>query len=231
MLPDSIDLVIFDCDGVLVDSEILSVEVDRRLLAEFGWHLTHEQIVHRFVGRSSAHFRAELESHLGRALPDDWEERYLPWYDEAFERDLVAVPGVEHAIERIPWLMCVASSGPHEKIRRTLGLTGLHARFEGRIFSATEVAEGKPAPDLFLHAASRMGVGPSRCVVIEDSRFGVAAARAAGMHAFGFAGGLTPAEWLRGESTTVFDDMSDLPRLLGLPEPSLSDSRAVDSIG
>lgn len=217
-LPDPIELVIFDCDGVLVDSEILSVEVDRRLLAEFGWHLTHEQIVHRFVGRSSAHFRAELEAHLGRALSDGWEEPYLPWYDNAFERDLVAVPGVEDAIERIPWSMCVASSGPHEKLRRTLGLTGFYSRFEGRIFSATEVAEGKPAPDLFLHAASRMGVPPSRCVVIEDSRFGVDAARAAGMHAFGFAGGLTPAEWLRGENTTVFDDMSDLPRLLGLPE-------------
>lgn len=217
MIPDAIDLVIFDCDGVLVDSEILAVEVDRRVLAEFGWHLTDEQIVHRFVGRSSVHFRAELESYLGRGLPDDWEDRFLPWYDDAYQRDLVAVSGVEEAIDQIPWPTCVASSGPHEKIRRTLGITGIHARFEGRIFSATEVAEGKPAPDLFLHAASHMGVSPSRCVVIEDSRFGVAAARAAGMHAFGYAGGLTPAEWLRGENTTVFDDMTDLPRLLGLP--------------
>ncbi|MGM7666093.1 HAD family hydrolase [Microbacterium sp. A93] len=218
MLSAGIDLVIFDCDGVLVDSEVLSVEVDRRVLAEFGWHLNQEQIVHRFVGRPSAHFRAELESHLGRGLPDEWEEPYLPWYADAFERELVAVAGVEEAIEQIPWATCVASSGPHEKIRHTLGITGLHARFEGRIFSATEVAEGKPAPDLFLHAAARMGVSPSRCVVIEDSRFGVAAARAAGMHSFGYAGGLTPSEWLRGENTTVFDDMADLPGLLGLPD-------------
>lgn len=216
MLPETVELVIFDCDGVLVDSERLSVEVDRRVLAEFGWHLTHEQILHRFVGRSSAHFRAELEEHLKRSLPDDWEEPYLQWYADAFERDLVAVPGVEDALDRIPWSTCVASSGPHEKLRHTLGLTGLRARFEGRIFSATEVAEGKPAPDLFLHASSRMGVPPERCVVIEDSRFGVAAARAAGMHAFGYAGGLTPAEWLRGADTTVFEDMADLPGLMGL---------------
>lgn len=217
MFPRFVELVIFDCDGVLVDSERLSIEVDRRVLAEFGWQLTQEQILHRFVGRSSGHFRAELEEYVKRALPDDWEEPYLPWYADAFDRDLVAVAGVEDALDRIPWSTCVASSGPHEKLRHTLGLTGLYARFEGRIFSATEVAEGKPAPDLFLHAASRMGVPPERCVVIEDSRFGVAAARAAGMHSFGYAGGFTPAEWLRGENTTVFDDMADLPGLLGLP--------------
>lgn len=216
MLPSAIKLIIFDCDGVLVDSEVLSVEVDRRVLAEFGWHLTREQIVHRFVGRSSAHFRAELESHLGRALADDWEAPYLPWYAEAFERELVAVAGVESALDRIPWQTCVASSGSHEKLRRTLGITKLHSRFEGRIFSATEVAEGKPAPDLFLHAASRMGVLPEHCVVVEDSRFGVAAARAAGMHALGYAGGLTPADWLQGAGATVFDDMAALPGLLGI---------------
>lgn len=215
-MPDPIELVIFDCDGVLVDSEVVSVEIDRRVLAEFGWHLTHEQIVHRFVGRASAHFRVELESHLGRALPDDWEDPYRPWYAEAFERELTAVPGVETALDRIPWRTCVASSGPHEKIRRTLGITNLHSRFAGRIFSATEVTAGKPAPDLFLHASARMGVRPEHCVVVEDSRFGVAAARAAGMRSFGYAGGLTPAEWLQGEGTTVFDDMAALPDLLGV---------------
>jgi len=217
MLPRNIELVIFDCDGVLVDSETLAVEVDRRVLAEFGWHLTREQIVHRFVGRSAAHFRAEVESHIGHPLPDDWEAPYRSWYIDTFERDLVAVPGVEQVIDRIPWEMCVASSSTHSGLRRTLGLTGLYSRFAGRIFSATEVAEGKPAPDLFLHAAAKMDVAPENCVVIEDSRFGVAAARAAGMHAFGYAGGLTPADWLRGEGTTVFHDMAELPELLGLP--------------
>jgi len=216
MLADSPELVIFDCDGVLVDSEVLTVGIDRRVLAEFGWHLTEEQIVHRFVGRSSSHFRAELESYLGRSLPDDWEDPYQSWYVDAFEQDLVAVSGVEDALDRIPWPTCVASSGSHEKLRRTLGKTDLYSRFEGRIFSATEVVSGKPAPDLFLHAASLLGASPERCVVIEDSRFGVMAARAAGMTAFGYAGGLTPAEWLHGENTTVFDDMVELPGLLGV---------------
>ncbi|MFY9713725.1 MAG: HAD family hydrolase [Microbacterium sp.] len=215
-LPEAIDLVIFDCDGVLVDSETLSVEIDRRVLSELGWELTVDEVVHRFVGRSDAHFRAEVETHLGRLLPDDWENRYQPWYREAFTRDLEAVPGVITALDAISSATCVASSGTHEKIRFTLGLTGLLPRFENTIFSAVDVENGKPAPDLFLHAASRMGVPPSRCVVIEDSRFGVEAARAAGMRAFGYCGGLTPAEWLTGENTTVFADMAELPALLGL---------------
>ncbi|WP_245861071.1 HAD family hydrolase [Microbacterium aurantiacum] len=216
MLPEAIDLVIFDCDGVLVDSETLSVEIDRRVLSELGWELTADEIVHRFVGRSDAHFRAEVETHLGHALPDDWETRYQPWYREVFTRDLEAVPGVVTALDAIGSETCVASSGTHEKIRFTLGLTGLLSRFEDRIFSAVEVENGKPAPDLFLHAASRMGVPASRCVVIEDSRFGVEAARAAGMRAFGYCGGLTPAEWLAGENTIVFADMAELPELLGI---------------
>ena len=108
----------------------------------------------------------------------------------------------------------MASSGTHDKMRYTLGLTGLYDRFAGRIFSASEVARGKPAPDLFLHAAKQMGVEPAACAVVEDSRHGVAAARAAGMLALGYAGGLTAAEHLRGPGTIVFDDMRDLPSLL-----------------
>lgn len=211
-----IELVIFDCDGVLVDSEKLSVEVDRRVLATLGWNLTDEEIVHRFVGRSAGHFRAEVEAHLGKSLPDDWEDPFQHLYIEAFERELEAVDGVQSALDAIPVATCVASSGPHEKIRRTLGLTGLLSRFDGRIFSADDVITGKPAPDLFLHAAARMGVAPSRCVVVEDSRFGIEAARAAGMRSYGYAGGLTPQEWLVGENTEVFTDMADLPGLLGV---------------
>ncbi|GAA5149375.1 HAD family hydrolase [Microbacterium pseudoresistens] len=223
-----IELVIFDCDGVLVDSERLGVRIDQQLLADLGWSLTETEIVHRFVGRSAAHFRAEIESHLGRTLPDDWEEPYLPLYAEAFERELEAVPGVISALDAISGPTCVASSGPHSKIRHTLGLTGLLPRFEGRIFSATEVAHGKPAPDLFLHAAERMGVPPERCAVVEDSRFGVAAARAAGMRAFGYSGGLTPPDWLEGDDTVVFDDMALLP---GLLEAAGSGTDALGSSG
>ncbi|MGH8955564.1 MAG: HAD family hydrolase [Microbacterium sp.] len=209
-----IDLVIFDCDGVLVDSERLSIEVDRRVLADLGWELSSDEIVHRFVGRSAAYFRSEIESYLGSPLPDDWEATYQPWYVAAFA-ELIAVDGVERALDEIVTATCVASSGTHAKIRRTLGMTGLLPRFEGRIFSVDDVVVGKPAPDLFLHAADRLGVHPEHCAVVEDSRFGVRAARAAGMRVYGYAGGLTPAEWLEQEGAVVFADMRDLPDLLG----------------
>lgn len=213
------ELVVFDCDGVLVDSERLSVVVDQRVLGEFGWHLTQDEILHRFVGRSSAYFRAELETFLGRPLDHDWEARFQPWYEEAFARDLEPVPGIRSAVERLEaagTATCVASNGSHDKIRRNLARTGLLPSFDGRIFSADDVAQGKPAPDLFLHAAERMGYAPESCVVVEDSRSGIAAARAAGMQAYGYAGGLTPSEWLTGERTIVFDDMAALPALLDL---------------
>lgn len=209
-----IDLVIFDCDGVLVDSERLSIEVDRRVLADLGWELSSDEIVHRFVGRSAAYFRSEIESYLGSPLPDDWEATYQPWYVAAFA-ELIAVDGVERALDEIVTATCVASSGTHAKIRRTLGMTGLLPRFQGRIFSVDDVVVGKPAPDLFLHAADRLGVHPEHCAVVEDSRFGVRAARAAGMRVYGCAGGLTPAEWLEQEGAVVFADMRDLPDLLG----------------
>ena len=210
----AIDLVIFDCDGVLVDSERLSIEVDRRVLADLGWELSSDEIVHRFVGRSAAYFRSEIESFLGSPLRDDWEATYQPWYVAAFA-ELIAVDGVERALDEIVTATCVASSGTHAKIRRTLGMTGLLPRFEGRIFSVDDVVVGKPAPDLFLHAADRLGVHPEHCAVVEDSRFGVRAARAAGMRVYGYAGGLTPAEWLEQEGAVVFADMRDLPDLLG----------------
>ena len=211
--PRPIELVIFDCDGVLVDSERLAVRVEARLLTDLGWPITEAEVLDRFVGRSDADMLAEIEATLGRAVPD-WTERYQHDLHAAFHDELVAVPGVADAIDALVVASCVASSGTHDKMRLTLGLTGLHDRFEGRIYSATQVDRGKPAPDLFLFAASQMGVDPARCVVIEDSRSGVAAARAAGMRSLGFAGGLTPAEWLVGPGTVVFDDMADLVGLV-----------------
>jgi len=213
------DLVIFDCDGVLVDSERIAVQVDARVLADLGWPMPEAEIVRRFVGRSDADFVADVEAHLGRSLGAGWDAAYQQWYVDAFERDLVAVDGVVGALEALAAAgvpTCVASGGGHAKMRRTLGLTGLFDRFEGRIFSADEVPHGKPAPDLFLHAADRMGVEPARCAVVEDSAYGVAAARAAGMRVLGFGGGVTPGDRLAGDGTVVFDDMRDLPALLGL---------------
>ncbi|CAN5743284.1 HAD family hydrolase [soil metagenome] len=211
------ELVILDCDGVLVDSEHLSMRVDTEVLGELGWALTHEEVVERFMGRTHEYMVTEIEAYLGRPLDADWEDGFQGRYRDAFALHLKPVEGVVEALDALDeagTLTCVASSGGHEKMRFTLGLTGLWDRFEGRIFSATQVAQGKPAPDLFLHAAERMGVDPAACAVVEDSRYGVEAARAAGMRAFAYGGGLTPPERLAGPGTVVFDDMRQLPGLL-----------------
>jgi HAD superfamily hydrolase (TIGR01509 family) len=210
-----IDLVILDCDGVLVDTEPIAVRLSVELGREFGWELTPEQVLHRFVGRSDHSIHAQISERLGPEIAETWQARFRDLHRAAIEAELTPVPGVVDALSRITLPTCVASSGSHEKMRHTLGSVGLHQRFEGRIFSATEVRHGKPAPDLFLHAADRMGVPPDRCIVVEDSRHGVAAARAAGMRSLGFHGGLTPKHWLEGPGTVVFESMADLPRLLG----------------
>ncbi len=213
----ALQLVIFDCDGVLVDSDRISVRIDVGVFAQLGWPISEAELIERFVGRSDEFMVGEIEAQLGRRLAENWEDEFEHLYREAFEAELTPVDGIVEALDRISTPTCVASSGSHDKMRHTLGLTGLYPRFEGRIFSVSEVTEGKPAPDLFLHAAERMGAEPAGCAVVEDSRFGVEAARAAGMRAFGYAGGLTPAERLEGPGTVVFDDMRDLPRLLGEP--------------
>lgn len=210
---DSVDLVIFDCDGVLVDSETIAIRVASQMLAELGWPLTDDEILENFVGRSAASMVPVIEQKLGRPLPQ-WPEMFVARQLAAHEAGLVPVPGIVEALNAITLPTCVASSGRHDKMRNTLGITGLYERFEGRIFSATEVANGKPAPDLFLHAAASMGADPARCVVVEDSRPGVQAARAAGMRVLAYAGGVTPADWLTGPDTVVFHDMRKLPDLL-----------------
>jgi HAD superfamily hydrolase (TIGR01509 family) len=209
-----VELVIFDCDGVLVDSERLVVRVESAMLTELGWPLTEAEVSERFMGRSPEYMWAEVEAYLGDRLPPGWMDRFEPRYKHVLEAELAPVDGLPEALERIALPSCVASSSPHDWLRFVLELTGLYERFAGRIFSATEVAHGKPAPDLFLHAARRMGVSPARCVVVEDSRYGVQAARAAGMRVLGFAGGLTPVEFLEGPNTIVFEHMRELPGLV-----------------
>ena len=213
-MPGSVELVIFDCDGVLIDSERLAVKVDVLVLGELGWPLTEAEVIERFVGRSDTDARAEIEAHLGRKLPAGFDEATERRYREAFANELAPVDGVLDALDRITKPTCIASSGTHDHMRYTLSLTGLYERFAGRIFSAEDVANGKPAPDLFLHAAERMGATPGGCIVVEDSRHGVQAARAAGMRVLGFAGGLTGPEALEGPGTMVFDDMRELTTLL-----------------
>ncbi|MGH2849408.1 MAG: HAD family hydrolase [Solirubrobacteraceae bacterium] len=214
-LAGSNGLVIFDSDGVLIDSERLAIAVDVVVLRELGWPLSEAEVVERFVGRSDRDTREAIEAHLRRALPIDWEAQMQVRYRQLFDAELVPVDGVVDALDAITLPTCVASSGTHEYLRYALGLTGLYARFAGRIFSVEDVVNGKPAPDIFLHAAERMGIAPASCVVVEDSRSGVEAARAAGMRTLAFAGGCSPAALLEGPNTTVFEDMRELPGLVG----------------
>ena len=223
-MADRFELVIFDCDGVLVDSERIAVRVEAELLGELGWPLTEAEIVERFMGRSQQHMVGEIEAYLGRRLPPDWEDDFVELYRQAFERDLQPVDGVVEALDRVRIPMCVASSGSHEKIHRSLRLCGLDDRFAGAVFSRDDVARGKPAPDLFLFAAERMGVAPERSVVVEDSPYGIEAGLAAGTAVLGYAGGLVPRERLA-RATHVFTDMRELPALL---EGLLPGSTAVD---
>jgi len=212
-----VTLVIFDCDGVLVDSEPIAVRVDVAMLAEVGVPMSEAEVIERFVGRSPQVIVAAVQDELGHPVPDGWFDCGEERIRAAYVTELIPVDGIAEALDEITEPVCVASSSGHESLRFKLELTGLYDRFEGRIFSATEVANGKPAPDLFLHAAARMGADPASCVVVEDSRYGVEAARAAGMDVLAYAGGLTPADVLAGPRTVVFEDMRALPRLLRRP--------------
>src|SRR5688500_6381953 len=167
-----------------------------------------------YRGRSIGSVLEIAEAQLGSEMPFDVAGRYYADAAEIFARELRPVPGVIAALDRIELPSCVASSGPHHKMAVTLRATGLWERFEGRIFSATEVAHGKPAPDLFLHAARAMGFAPARTTVVEDSVPGVLAARAAGMRALAFAAD-TDAEALAAAGGEVFDNMAQLAGLLG----------------
>jgi len=211
--------VIFDCDGVLVDSDRIALRIQAERITALGLETTYADCVRDFLGLGMPATLRILTERLGRPLPEGWEAGLDDAVREAFRRELRPVAGIVAALEAIDRPTCVASGGSQEKMRLTLGLTGLRDRFAGRIFSAEEVERGKPAPDLFLHAAARMGVAPSRSVVVEDSRFGVAAARAAGMTALGYApdgdGGSAAARpALAAAGAEVFTTMADLPALL-----------------
>jgi len=208
-------LVILDCDGVLVDTEPLAIAVRERVLAEAGWRLTSEEIVERFLGRSHAYVVAEVATRVGGQAARVAEDSFRRGCENVFRESLAPVPGIVEALDALDLMVgvqtCVASSGGHDKMRLTLGITGLWPRFEGRIFSADEVVEGKPAPDLFLHAARSMGFAPDRCVVVEDSPAGVAAAIAARMPAIGYVGGVVPSQLALQPGVHLIDDMRALP--------------------
>lgn len=219
-------LLIFDCDGVLVDSERLVVDIDVLAVRELGWDITREEVIELFVGKSDADMRREIEEHVGRALSDDWGAAWQAEYRRVLDEELQPVPGVVDAVRAIAaqgCATCVASSGSHEKMSRTLAKVGLWDFFAGRIFSAVDVEHGKPAPDLFLHAAQQMGFPAAQCVVVEDSRYGVEGARSAGMAVVGYAGGITPLHHLT-SADHVITDMAELPAVVAalLRQPSLT---------
>ena len=215
-VPIDIQLVIFDCDGVLVDSEPVANRAFSEMLREdFGLALTQEQMFDNFVGYSIAHCMQVVERMLGRAPPADFVPRLQARTFDAFRTELAAMPGIDYALDHLGVPFCVASSGDHTKMRTTLGITGLLPRFEGRLFSVTQVARGKPAPDVYLFAASQCAVAPEHCLVVEDTPPGVRAGLAAGMSVLGFSAH-TPAPKLRDAGAhRLFDDMRALPELVG----------------
>ena len=215
----NIDLVIFDCDGVLVDSEAISCRAHAEVLSRHGYPITPEQVFDRFLGRSTRQANIEVEAELGRALPGDFHVQLQDEQFRSFEADLQAVPHIHSALDAITQAICVASSGSQQRMRLTLGRTHLYGRFAPNIFSSSQVINGKPAPDLFLFAAGQMNVAPERCIVIEDSVAGIAGAVAAGMTVLGFHGG-SHCRHGHGDSlravgaAETFDDMRRLPDLI-----------------
>ena len=211
-------LVIFDCDGVLVDSELLANQVFLRKLQALGLKLDLIDLFERFVGRSMADCMSQVEKMLGRKPPSNFLTELDAETFEIFEQDLKSVSGIENVLQHLDQLhipYCVASSGSHVKMLKTLGLTGLWPRFEGRIFSAQQVARSKPFPDIYLFAAEQMGFQPVDAVVIEDSPTGALAGRAAGMKVYGYANAQSETK-LAQAGAILFQNMTELPKLLGL---------------
>ena len=210
-------LVVFDCDGTLVDTERIGVRVGCLMFRELGLDLSEDEVAHRFVGCSQEHWEAEVASAAGGVVPDGWARRYEEAVDRALEAELQPVPGAVHLLdelERIGTPYALASNSGPDAIRRSLRLTGLQDRFDGRIHSAHDVARGKPAPDVYLAAAAAHGVDPQDCWVVEDSPFGVEAALAAGMRTFAFTGGLHPAERLLRPGALELKRLPDLVPLV-----------------
>lgn len=183
------DLVVFDCDGVLIDSEFLACRIDAEELTRIGYPITMEEVVLRFAGLSAGAMRIAVEADWGQPLPDDFDDVLQARIKDSYRRELRAIDGIDALLGGLAQSFCVASSSQPEKLRLGLELTGLWRRFDPNVFSASMVKAGKPAPDLFLLAASAMGHAPHRCIVVEDSLAGVTAGIAAGMQVIGFTAG------------------------------------------
>ena len=226
------ELVIFDCDGVLVDSEPIALSVTRRMLEEAGLRLTDAETRERFLGLSLDSVLKRMDSELAAPLPRGFHEQLSDEILAAFGRELKAIEGVKQAVARLHAPVCVASSSAPARIRYSLKVTGLEPLFAPNLFSAAQVANGKPAPDLFLFAARMMNAKPPDCLVIEDSVAGITAARAAGMTAFGFVGGSHFSDPRQATQLTaagaelIFADMAELPDIVAKRSARVSGERS-----
>ncbi|HVC28783.1 MAG TPA: HAD family hydrolase [Gammaproteobacteria bacterium] len=208
------ELVIFDCDGVLVDSEHITNTVLAELLNELGLSVNLNYMYEHFMGKSMSQCMGLITSMLGKSPPSNFEESYRERSRIALENGLRPVLGVPEMLQDLQLPCCVASSGSHDKMRTTLSITGLLPRFAGRLYSVTEVAHGKPAPDVFLYAAAQCGAKPDTCAVVEDTPTGVAAGVAAGMIVFGYTGMIPAGRLQIAGAHHTFEHMRELNGLL-----------------
>jgi HAD superfamily hydrolase (TIGR01509 family) len=214
MTDKPVDLVIFDCDGVLVDSEVITSRVFTKMLNDLGIPLTVDEAFEKFVGRSMAQCLQMIAGVLGREVPEDFAHQYHLRIATALNSELKAVPGITAALQALQTPYCVASNGSREKMQTTLGITGLLPAFKDKMFSISDVARGKPFPDIFLYAASQFGIAPSDCLVIEDTPTGVAAGVAAGMTVWGYCAHMPARRLVDAGAHGTFDRMSALPDLI-----------------
>ena len=218
---NELDLVIFDCDGVLIDSQVIQSRIDAAELTRLGFPVTAEELAQQFIGTATKDMKAHVETTLGRPLPNNFETTRDHLVDAAYRTELQAVAGVAEVLGKIGLPVCVASNAQLARLREVLALTGLLTFFEPNVFGADLVARPKPAPDLFLHAAACLNASPSHCVVIEDSETGIRAAKAAGMQVLGFhgAGHCFPGYeevLIAAGASAVFSSMGELLPLLGI---------------
>ena len=209
---NDIELIIFDCDGVLVDSERITAKVFSNVLEEeCGISLSFDVLLETFMGQSSQRCLAIIEEMLGHKPPIGLEARYQNDISKDLQTSVTAIPGIEKVLADISIPCCVASGGSYEKMRTTLGKTNLLPHFEGKLFSSSDVANGKPYPDVFLYAAENMNcINPGRCLVIEDSPFGVEGGVAAGMTVFGFADLIKKQKLIDSGAHHIFTEMANL---------------------
>lgn len=213
------DLIIWDCDGCLVDSEIVACGLGAQMMTEWGFPISLEEFLELFTGQSSKQVSAYVEERTGRSYREYEREDYLPRLKDAFSQSLKACAGVEETLRSLSCQHCIASGSERARVEHSLIVTKLMPFFEGKIFTSSQVENGKPAPDVFLFAAERMGIEPCRCLVIEDSVNGIRAGKAAGMKVFAYLGGSHVNEAWRErvaaeKPDVTFDDMRELPSLI-----------------